>query len=132
MDNLSAGEVGGIFAGIVALLAAIGKGLAWAVGWADRRDENRAAKLKAWEESLNRRELDQRKATGVRLRAMETALTLMRRALLDVTGELRQHAPRSEALANAELALRTAFPIEWDMPAELEDLLHKFDEGKKP
>lgn len=122
MDNLSAGEVGGIFAGIVALLAACGKAIAWAVGWTERRDAHREAKLKAWEDSLNRREVEQRQRTEQRLHAMEAGMAVMRRALITVTSELRAENPASPGLAIAEEALRSAYPIDWETPGDMDGM----------
>lgn len=122
MDNFSIGEAGGIFAGLVATLAALGKGIAWAVGWNDRRDRLREAKLSAWEDSLNRREIEQRRNTEQRLIAMEASVAVMRRALIRVTSELRIANPESSALAIAEEALRSAYPVDFDTPPPLDGL----------
>lgn len=122
MDGLSAGEAGGIFAGIVALVATFGKGIAWAVGWNDRRDRLREQKLTVWEDSLNRREVEQRQKTEQRLHAMEAGMAVMRRALINVTSELRTHNPQSPGLAIAEEALRSAYPIDWETPGPLDSM----------
>lgn len=106
MDQISGGEAAGYFAGLVALLAALGKAVAAAVGWVDRSARSRDAKLTAWEESLARREVDMRQRTEGRLAAVEHALTEVRSVLSVVTVELRKHSPNNAVLDRAEAALR--------------------------
>jgi hypothetical protein len=55
MNDPTAGEAGGIFAGVVALLVAVGHGVRWWIGWTDRRAATRAAKLDAWQHELQAR-----------------------------------------------------------------------------
>ena len=105
MEQISGGEAAGYFAGLVALMAALGKGLAAAVGWVDRNARSRDAKLAAWEESLARREVDMRQRTEGRLAAVEHALTEVRSVLAVVTIELRKHSPNNAVLDRAEAAL---------------------------
>jgi hypothetical protein len=52
MNDPSAGEIGGIFAGMVGLLVALGHAVKWWLGWTDRRAATRAAKLEAWHREL--------------------------------------------------------------------------------
>src|SRR3546814_3018803 len=54
--GVSAGEVGGIFAGSIALLAAIGQGIKWLLNFRERQADSRSAKLQAWHEELQARE----------------------------------------------------------------------------
>lgn len=56
MSDPSAGEIGGVFAGVIALLVAIGHGIRWLMGWEERRDATRKAKLDAWQHELAARE----------------------------------------------------------------------------
>jgi uncharacterized protein HemX len=56
MADPSAGEVGGVFAGAVALIVALGHGIRWWLGWTDRRAATRSAKLDAWQNQLDERE----------------------------------------------------------------------------
>lgn len=114
MDQISGGEAAGYFAGAVALLAALGKALAAAVGWVDRSARNRDAKLAAWEVSLARREVDMRQRTEARLAAVEHSNSLMRSVLAVVTAELRKHSPSNAVLDQAEAALRG----DWDVGSE--------------
>ena len=57
----AAGEAGGIIAGAVAVLYALGKGTAWLLNWKDARAQSRAAKLQLWHDELAKREKEQEK-----------------------------------------------------------------------
>lgn len=112
MDNLTAGEVGGVFAGAVAALAALGKGLAWLLDWNDARTSGREARLEAWERSLVDREKAYREeiegqlaTTRAELARVEADFTTLRAVLAEVTAELHRHVPDSPALARAARAL---------------------------
>lgn len=148
MDNgVSAGEIGGVVAGLVALLAALGKGAQWIFNWKGAREDARAARLKAWEDSLDRREKAHREETeqelaefraevGVQGRQISETLALLnitRTALELVTARLRQVAPDSPELEHAEALLRPSFlrptslpvPIPEDMMALSRELQRK-------
>lgn len=127
MSELSVGEAGGIFAGAVAGLAALGKGLAWLLNWQNARSENREARLRQWEESLARREKDHREETEARLVAVEGKLTAVSAALFEAIGELQRLDPASPVLAHARLILQHAYPIQPDTPAEMKALLRRID-----
>lgn len=125
-------EAGGIFAGIVALLAAIGGGVRWLIGWKDRREESRAAKLQLWHEELKARELrldadreneirdiraefDQMRAEH---RALFQAYHLLARALIRID-------PKSHALSQASDLLSAAFRIDPRLPGDMGEMLHR-------
>lgn len=129
MDHggVSAGEVGGVFAGIVAGLAAIGKGIAWMLNWKDARENSRAARLHAWEQSLDRREKEHREETEARLGAVESKLSAVSMALFEAIGELQRLDPFSPILASARLVLQQAYPVDPDMPAEIKALIRRVD-----
>ena len=153
MDNFSAGEVGGAFAGVVALLASLGGGLSWMLNWGDRRAALRDRKLQAWEDSLAAREIAQREALaaqmarlealaalrGNRLQAVEAEVGMLRRlwldtrgVLLEVTVELQVHAPLSAALARASAHLQRCHPgydaaPDPDLPDDLAQLAARLD-----
>lgn len=126
----SPGEIGGIFAGVVALLAAIGGGLRFLFNWAERRASSRAAKLQDWHNELVKREgrLDEKQAEfegrlegtiaqlGRENRALRMAFQL-------VAAPLRQIDPGNPALVRAEQMLQAAFPLDADLSAELASLL---------
>jgi len=108
--NYSAGEVGGIFAGITTAVAGIWAAAKWLLGWRD-------GKLKAWEESLDRREKALRLKTEARLVAVETEVGVLRTAFFDtrgilfeVTVEMRLQTPHSPVLARAEAQLGKRYP----------------------
>jgi uncharacterized protein HemX len=126
MSFPSAGETGGMFAGAVALLVAVGHGLKWWLGWTDRRASTRAAKLDAWQSELFLREarLDAEQAQIIaeikdQLAGLKDSNDQLRRehaALLGgfqlVAGALRTLDPDNSALARAEELLKSAFPLE--------------------
>lgn len=148
MDNgVSAGEIGGVVAGLVALLAALGKGAQWIFNWKGAREDARAARLKAWEDSLDRRERTHREETEHELEQVSEALgkvreelgqlgrqsaeqsallTVTRNALHLVTERLRQVAPDSPELEYAEVLLRPGFlaspPLPITMPPDMAEL----------
>jgi len=51
-SGLSAGEAGGIFAGVISVLGIIGGGFAWLAGWFERRSTSREGKLQRWHDEL--------------------------------------------------------------------------------
>lgn len=148
MEDWTAGDYGGAFAGVVAALAALGKGIAWLLNWQGAREDRRAAKLQAWEDSLTRREKEQREELERRFEQRDAAVADRDKAidelrhqvgalgasLFDVTAALRTENPTSPALARAAASLRTAFPAEVDVPIGLAELIatldRKDEEGK--
>jgi hypothetical protein len=54
--GVSAGEIGGVFAGATALAIATGHGIKWLFGFGVKREESRAAKLQLWHDELTDRE----------------------------------------------------------------------------
>ncbi len=137
MDNWNAGEIGGVFAGFVAALAALGKGVAWLLGRDDRRAELRDKKLQAWEDSLARREVEQRAQTETRLvvlerqvRRLQSRLGRVSGSLLEVTVELREVAPLNPALLRAEALLKSEFEADPDTPEDMLAAARKLDGGR--
>lgn len=133
--GVSPGEIGGIFAGIIALLAAIGKGLQWLLNWKDARENTRSAKLDRWHRELLAREAHlAREQTAYqqriedRLEVIDTQNQALRIAFDLVAGKLRKVAPEDAALVQAEQLLAAAFPLVPKIPrgmsaklAEIED-----------
>lgn len=123
MSDPSAGTIGGIFAGIVAMLVALGHALKWWLGWTDGRALTRTKKLDAWQTELQAREnrFDERQAEYqariecelTRLRAEHSAMYL---AYQLVATEMRTIHPHNEALRRADELMRTAFPLEATLP----------------
>lgn len=133
MDNgVSPGEVGGVFAGVVALGAALGKAAKWLLNWQEAREKSNAARLRAWEKSLDRREREQRAETERRFHAMEEKVGMMASALFEAIAELQVLDPRSVALARAKIVLRKAFPVDEETPGNIEALVGRLDQqGEK-
>ena len=113
MDDWSAGDWGGAFAGVVATLAALGKGLAWLLDWNRAGLSSREVRLQRWEESLAgrerayREEIEQHLAeTRAELDQVSHTMAVMRTVLAEVMNELRHHVPDSPALTRAAEALK--------------------------
>jgi uncharacterized protein HemX len=138
--DTSPGEVGGIFAGAVALLIALGHGLRWWLGWTDRRAATRAAKLEAWQRELTDRErrFDARQSEYQErievqlaelrdrdeLRDREIAVlraegAAMRTAYQLITSALRRKDPKNPALGQADEILKAAFPPDTATPPDM-------------
>lgn len=112
MDDWTAGDWGGLVAGFVAGLAALGKGLAWLLNWNESRSTGREARLAAWEKSLADRERAYREEIETKLVQAEENLDRVTQriaqlcgVLRDVTAALRGHDPDSPALSRAEHVL---------------------------
>ncbi|WP_310534592.1 hypothetical protein [Novosphingobium sp.] len=140
--GLSAGEVGGVFAGVVAALAALGKGLAWLLNWQGARSDRKADRLRVWEESLDRRDKEYRQqlehdleelraahlANATEISALRNRFRALRGAALELVIEVRAISPDSPALKRADAMLRTAFPVEVVLPADLTELVNQLGE----
>lgn len=139
MPDPSAGEVGGIFAGVVALLVAIGHGIRWLMGWEDRRERTRAQKLDAWQRQLAEREkkIDESQATyqaSIEARLASISATAERlhnehAALLSayhlVASALRAADPGNPVLRMADELLRAAFPLDPATPTDMVALMNR-------
>lgn len=124
MDSgVSAGEAGGVFAGVIALLAALGKGAKWLFDWKGAREDSERKRLTAWEDSLDRREKAHREEIEAELGALKAEQEeqgrklfaavglqrLLHLALSEVTIELEKHAPDSMAIQHARVLLHPEF-----------------------
>lgn len=134
MHNLSAGEVGGVFAGVIALFAAVGKGLAWLLNWHSERTDQRSKRLEQWEQSLVRREVEYRETIEAKLASLEGEVLRLRTqqgalsfSLLEVAVAHRDKEPDSPALARAAASLRQAFPPEAGYNPEITELIHALE-----
>lgn len=121
MDNVSAGEVGGIVAGVLAALAALGKGIAWIVNWDKATRDTKEERLTKWEANLVNRERDYREEIEGRLKDLQTDLatakgiaeqlnstvTTLVIAVEDLTSELESHAPEALSLKRARKLLQS-------------------------
>lgn len=131
----SPGEIGGIFAGIIALLATIGGGVRYLMNWTERRASRRSAKLQLWHDELVRREATfeaKRAEFEARLEATVSELRkenqALRLAFQLVAAPLRQRDPGNPALVRAEQLLVAAFPLDPEVAAEFETLLSQIPE----
>lgn len=144
MDNMSAGEVGGVLAGALALLAAAGKGLAWLLNWDGARKNDREARLAAWEQSLVNREKGYREEIEQRLDQVQHDLAeakvlaeeLNRNvstlviAVGDLATELEAHAPQALSLMRARQLLESLQLT--PTPVGLASLARKIDSANTP
>ena len=140
--GLSPGEVGGVFAGVIAGLAAIGKALAWLLNWQGARSDRKAERLRVWEESLDRRDKEYRQqlehdleelraahqANANEIDALRNRFRALRGAALELVVEVRVLKPDSPALKRADTMLRAAFPVESALPTDLTDLVTRLGE----
>lgn len=127
----SAGEAGGIFAGIVAILVTIGGAFRFLFQWFERRASSRAEKLQIWHDELAGREarIDEKQVafeaklerTVEDLRKENQALRL---AFQLVSTPLRELEPAHPNLVRAEQLLNAAFPLDPTISAELDEMLH--------
>tara|TARA_B100000749_G_scaffold218650_1_gene173666 strand:- start:341 stop:766 length:426 start_codon:yes stop_codon:yes gene_type:complete len=138
MDNLSAGDVGGIFAGVVAVLTALGGAIAWLLNWHGERSDRKSAQLKEWEDSLARREKEQREVTEGRLAAVEQSVRQLDRAFnlaVWVThimvDDLIVMNPRRASLGLVLSRINETYPVPEDMPDELANLAARLSAGKE-
>jgi hypothetical protein len=125
MADPSIGEVGGVFAGGVAMLVALGHGLRWWLGWTDRRAMTRAAKLDAWQNQLVEREarLDQQQQDhwaeiGRELEVLRREHAALLGGYQLIAAELRLVKPDSDALRRADELLRSAFLLDPLLPSD--------------
>lgn len=132
MADPSAGEVGGVFAGAVALIVALGHGIRWWLGWTDRRAATRSAKLDAWQHQLDEREKRIEAQQDDYWSRVERELEVLRRehsALLGgyqlITAALRVVDPENNALRRADELLRTAFLLDPVLPGDMASIAQR-------
>lgn len=140
--GLSPGEVGGVLAGIIAGIAAVGKGLAWLLNWQGARSDRKAERLRAWEEMLNQRDKEYRaklehdiaelqdahKANAEQIAGLIKLTRALSGAALELVVEVRVLNQDSPALKRAHTILRTAFPLDNTLPSDLTELVKKLGE----
>lgn len=131
----AAGEAGGIIAGAVAVLYALGRGTAWLLNWRDARAQSRAAKLQAWHDELAKKEQDQderdrryQQHIETQLRRQSIEIRVLRRAFELVAEPLRRLEPDNPKLAQAQAMLDRAFPLDAGLPIDMGMLLSMIDE----
>lgn len=131
----AAGEAGGIIAGAVAVLYALGRGTAWLLNWKDARAQSRAAKLQAWHDELAKKEREQderdkryQQHIETQLRRQSIEIRVLRRAFELVAEPLRRLEPDNPKLAQAQTMLDRAFPLDAGLPIDMSALLSMIDE----
>lgn len=141
-QHVTAGDVGGVFAGLVAILYALGKGAAWVLNWKEARENTRSAKLDAWHRELAEREAKLDAEIETRLNRVEQDhATLVknhtevlirfersRAGYRVIAAELISLAPHSAALIQATAILKEALPIPTDLSPEMAAEIQKLSE----
>lgn len=146
MDDFGGREIA---AWVVATLGTVGAAVKYLLGRVDSSYARKHAdleteekRLQAWRDSLDRREQGERLEREARLNKLEREVHHLRRdglvtrgVLLEVTVELRAHAPESGILERAEAHLRQKWP-DYDAPTgevpdSMASLLARLDEGGK-
>lgn len=138
MGDWSAGDVGGLFAGVVSLLGSLGFAARYLFGRADKAHTAEAQRLAAWRASLDNRERNERLSREKRLSKLEERTGVLERVaadqrevLIKVTVELEHHNPLSAALAEARLQLAKHYPgfyepVEGNLPADQADIIDQW------
>lgn len=125
--NLSPGDVGGVFAGLVGLLVAIGKGFAWLANWKNTRENTRAARLRAWEAALDKRDREMRVELEQHVHAVEKKLSAVTMVMFEMLGELQRLDPVNPVLARARVVLNQTYPVDPDIPEEMRTLIRRVE-----
>ena len=130
MSDVSAGEVGGIVAGVLAVAAALGKAAQWV--WASYRDAgaSRSAKLDRWHDELTQREhalkaaIDQQ-LTQIRVIQAEQGkeLEAHRIAIHVLVAKVARDDPHAPELRQVADVLGAAFPLHMEVPADMAAVL---------
>jgi hypothetical protein len=122
----TSGELAGYASAVVIVLASVGGGLKWLLGWREKTRRTREQGLQQWEDKLGAREQALNDAVEQRLRALEVDNTAravecqaLRLAFELVADALRNLDPGSKALARAEQILTMTFPVAPIAPAEM-------------
>jgi hypothetical protein len=130
--GISAGEVGGIVAGIIAVLATLGGGIKFMLNWKARREDSRAHRLQKWHEELQARELRLNEEQAAHFARIERELGdvrgdqqqmkreqgALRNAYQLIAGALRRIDPENIALGLADELLKAAFTLDPVVPAD--------------
>lgn len=134
MDWSPAAQAGGAFAVVLAALAALGRGLAWLLNWHSERTDKKSSRLDIWEANLVAREKSYRETLEHELEVVKNQVFNLRldigalgHSLIEVTIELREHSPRSDALVRASKVLQQAFPPTFNTPWDMQDMAKDLD-----
>ena len=132
--GVTPGEVGGIIAGCVGVLVAIGHGIRWLLNFRERQANSRQAKLQIWHDELQAREdkidkklADYQAKTEARLEVALGQNRALRIAFELVAAPLRKIDPSNSNLAQAEQLLHAAFPLDPAVPPNIAALLSQIE-----
>lgn len=144
MDDWSAGDVGGLFAGVVSLLGSLGLAARYLFGRADKAHAAEEKRLAAWRTSLDNRERNERLTRERRLARLEKAVAWLeqltsdqREVLVKVAVELELHNPHSLALAAAKIQLTKRYPgfyepVDDELPDDQATMVARLDRRSEP
>lgn len=144
MDDWSAGDVGGLFAGVVSLLGSLGLAARYLFGRADKAHAAEEKRLAAWRTSLDNRERNERLTRERRLARLEKAVAWLeqltsdqREVLVKVAVELELHNPQSLALAAAKIQLTKRYPgfyepVDDELPGDQAAVVARLDRRSDP
>ena len=126
MSDVSAGEVGGIVAGVLAVAAALGKAAQWV--WASYRDAgaSRSAKLDRWHDELTQREHALKAEMDRQLsemRVVQEELEAHRIAIHVLVAKVARDDPHVPELRQVADVLGAAFPLHMEVPADMAAVL---------
>jgi hypothetical protein len=126
MSDVSAGEVGGIVAGVLAVAAALGKAAQWV--WASYRDAgaSRSAKLDRWHDELTQREHALKAEMDRQLsemRVVQEELEAHRIAIHVLVAKVARDDPHAPELRQVADVLGAAFPLHMEVPADMAAVL---------
>ena len=126
MCDVSAGEVGGIVAGVLAVAAALGKAAQWV--WAGYRDAgaSRSAKLDRWHDELTQREHALKAEMDRQLsemRVVQEELEAHRIAIHVLVAKVARDDPHAPELRQVADVLGAAFPLHMEVPADMAAVL---------
>lgn len=134
LGNVSLGEAGGVFAGVIAVLATLGHGIKWLLGFTSQQQSNRQAKLDQWHAELAAREAKidaEEDAYRLRIEGRLADVEDKQGKLLAICHELasglRTLNPQSPALLNYDKMLRTAFRVDPATPPDMIAALHEIE-----
>lgn len=121
----TAGEASGIFAGIVGLMVALGKGVDWIFQHRTRRERD----LDQREKVLLARQERYWAEIERELKLLQAQNRALHLAFETVVAPLRAMDPRNSALSRAEQILAAAFPLDADLfPPTFDELLARIDQ----
>ena len=126
MSDVSAGEVGGIVAGVLAVAAALGKAAQWV--WASYRDAgaSRSAKLDRWHDELTQREHALKAEMDRQLsemRVVQEELEAHRIAIHVLVAKVARDDPHAPELRQVADVLGAAFPLHMEVLADMAAVL---------